>query len=120
MTLLPPESVVAARRPCWITRPLRRTFEVAYLTFPTLQCPASNSRLESVSVLPIRFGTRQWVGPSARSAAPISVVSSACDVAHYEGKITLITIGLGEAAIAANQCVARARGVKLQPAYSTE
>ena len=42
------------------------------------------------------------------------------DVAHYEGKITLITIGLGEAAIAANQCVARARGVKLQPAYSTE
>jgi thioredoxin reductase (NADPH) len=47
-------------------------------------------------------------------------VFAAGDVAHYEGKITLITIGLGEAAIAANQCVARARGVKLQPAYSTE
>jgi len=47
-------------------------------------------------------------------------VFAAGDVAYYEGKITLITIGLGEAAIAANQCVARARGVKLQPAYSTE
>ena len=42
------------------------------------------------------------------------------DVAHYDGKINLITVGLGEAAIAANQCVARARGVKVQPAYSTE
>jgi thioredoxin reductase (NADPH) len=47
-------------------------------------------------------------------------VFAAGDVAHYEGKITLITIGLGEAAIAANQCVARVRGVKVQPAYSTE
>jgi ferredoxin/flavodoxin---NADP+ reductase len=47
-------------------------------------------------------------------------VFAAGDVAYYEGKITLITIGLGEAAIAANQCVARVRGVKLQPAYSTE
>ena len=47
-------------------------------------------------------------------------VFAAGDVAYYDGKITLITIGLGEAAIAANQCVARARGVKVQPAYSTE
>jgi thioredoxin reductase (NADPH) len=47
-------------------------------------------------------------------------VFAAGDVAYYDGKITLITVGLGEAAIAANQCVARARGVKVQPAYSTE
>jgi thioredoxin reductase (NADPH) len=47
-------------------------------------------------------------------------VFAAGDVAYYDGKITLITIGLGEAAIAANQCVARVRGVKVQPAYSTE
>jgi thioredoxin reductase (NADPH) len=42
------------------------------------------------------------------------------DFAWYDGKITLITIGLGEAAIAANNCVARIRGEKLQPKYSTE
>ena len=47
-------------------------------------------------------------------------VFAAGDVAWYEGKITLITIGFGEAAIAANNCVARVRGVKVQPAYSTE
>jgi thioredoxin reductase (NADPH) len=47
-------------------------------------------------------------------------VFAAGDVAWYESKITLITIGLGEAAIAANQCVARVRGVKVQPTYSTE
>jgi thioredoxin reductase (NADPH) len=47
-------------------------------------------------------------------------VFAAGDVAYYDGKITLITIGLGEAAIAANQCVARVRGVKVQPAYSSE
>ena len=34
-------------------------------------------------------------------------VYAAGDVAGYEGKITLITIGLGEAAIAANHAVAR-------------
>ena len=47
-------------------------------------------------------------------------VFAAGDVAWYPGKITLITVGLGEAAIAANQCVARVRGVKVQPTYSTE
>jgi thioredoxin reductase (NADPH) len=56
----------------------------------------------------------------AKDETALPNVFAAGDVAYYEGKITLITIGLGEAAIAANQCVARARGVKLQPAYSTE
>jgi thioredoxin reductase (NADPH) len=38
----------------------------------------------------------------------------------YEGKITLITIGMGEAAIAANNAIARIRGEKVQPKYSTD
>ena len=41
-------------------------------------------------------------------------------MAYYEGKITLITIGLGEAAIAANNAIAAIRGEKVQPKYSTD
>jgi thioredoxin reductase len=47
-------------------------------------------------------------------------VYAAGDVAGYEGKITLITIGMGEAAIAANNAVAEIRGEKVQPKYSSE
>jgi thioredoxin reductase len=47
-------------------------------------------------------------------------VYAAGDVAGYEGKITLISIGFGEAAIAANQAMARIRGEKVQPKYSTD
>jgi thioredoxin reductase len=47
-------------------------------------------------------------------------VYAAGDVAGYEGKITLITIGYGEAAIAANNAIARIRGEKVQPKYSTD
>jgi ferredoxin/flavodoxin---NADP+ reductase len=47
-------------------------------------------------------------------------IYAAGDVAGYEGKITLITIGFSEAAIAANHAVARIRGEKAQPKYSTE
>src|SRR5437764_7724418 len=46
-------------------------------------------------------------------------VYAAGDVAGYPGKITLITIGMGEAAIAANNAVASIRGEKVQPKYST-
>jgi len=42
------------------------------------------------------------------------------DVAGYNGKITLITIGFGEAAIAANNAIGRIRGEKVQPKYSTD
>jgi ferredoxin/flavodoxin---NADP+ reductase len=38
----------------------------------------------------------------------------------YVGNITLITVGFAVAAIAANHCVARIRGEKVQPKYSTE
>jgi thioredoxin reductase (NADPH) len=47
-------------------------------------------------------------------------VYAAGDVAGYEGKITLITIGMGEAAIAANNAIASIRGEKAQPKYSTD
>jgi thioredoxin reductase (NADPH) len=48
-------------------------------------------------------------------------VFAAGDVAWYEGKITLITVGMGEAAQAANWAITRVRpDAKLQPAYSTE
>jgi thioredoxin reductase len=47
-------------------------------------------------------------------------VYAAGDVAGYPGKITLITIGMGEAAVAANNAIARIRGEKVQPKYSTD
>jgi thioredoxin reductase len=47
-------------------------------------------------------------------------VYAAGDVAGYPGKITLITVGMGEAAIAANNAIASIRGEKVQPKYSTD
>ena len=92
-----------------------------------VDCDALILQLGFVSHLgPIESWGLEVVGKKQVRVDPTSFetalpnVFAAGDVAYYEGKITLITIGLGEAAIAANQCVARARGVKLQPAYSTE
>lgn len=48
------------------------------------------------------------------------LVFAAGDVAGYPGKITLITVGMGEAAIAANNAIAQIRGEKVQPKYSTD
>ncbi len=47
-------------------------------------------------------------------------VYAAGDVAGYPGKITLITVGMGEAAVAANNAIAMIRGEKVQPKYSTD
>jgi thioredoxin reductase len=47
-------------------------------------------------------------------------VYAAGDVAGYPGKITLITVGMAEAAIAANNAIAQIRGEKVQPKYSTD
>jgi thioredoxin reductase len=47
-------------------------------------------------------------------------IYAAGDVAGYPGKITLITVGMGEAAIAANNAIAHIRGEKVQPKYSTD
>jgi ferredoxin/flavodoxin---NADP+ reductase len=50
----------------------------------------------------------------------LPLVFAAGDVAGYLTKITLITIGMGEAAIAANNAIAQIRGEKVQPKYSTD
>jgi ferredoxin/flavodoxin---NADP+ reductase len=65
-------------------------------------------------------GKRQILVNPASMETSIDGVYAAGDVAGYDGKITLISIGFGEAAIAANQAIARIRGEKLQPKYSTD
>jgi len=65
-------------------------------------------------------GKRQILVEPKSMETSISGVYAAGDVAGYEGKITLITIGMGEAAIAANNAIARIRGEKVQPKYSTD
>jgi ferredoxin/flavodoxin---NADP+ reductase len=65
-------------------------------------------------------GKRQIQVDSASMETSIERVYAAGDVAGYEGKITLISVGFGEAAIAANQAIAKLRGEKIQPKYSTD
>jgi thioredoxin reductase len=65
-------------------------------------------------------GKRQILVDPKTMETTIPGVYAAGDVAGYEGKITLITIGFGEAAIAANNAIARIRGEKVQPKYSTD
>jgi ferredoxin/flavodoxin---NADP+ reductase len=65
-------------------------------------------------------GKRQISVDPATMETSLPGVYAAGDVAGYEGKITLISIGFGESAIAANQAIARIRGEKVQPKYSTD
>jgi ferredoxin/flavodoxin---NADP+ reductase len=65
-------------------------------------------------------GKRQILVNPATMETSIPRVYSAGDVAGYDGKITLITIGFGEAAVAANNAIAVIRGEKVQPKYSTD
>jgi ferredoxin/flavodoxin---NADP+ reductase len=65
-------------------------------------------------------GKRQILIDPKTCETSVPGVYAAGDVAGYEGKITLITIGMGEAAIAANNAIARIRGEKVQPKYSTD
>jgi len=53
-----------------------------------------------------------------RTSMPL--VYAAGDAAGYPSKITLITIGMAEAAIAVNNALATIRGEKVQPKYSTD
>ena len=66
------------------------------------------------------YGKRQILVEPKTMETSLPGVYAAGDVAGYEGKITLITIGFGEAAIAANNAIARIRGEKVQPKYSTD
>ena len=65
-------------------------------------------------------GKRQLRVDPMTMATNMPGVFAAGDVAGYPGKITLITIGMGEAAIAANNAIAQIRGEKVQPKYSTD
>jgi ferredoxin/flavodoxin---NADP+ reductase len=65
-------------------------------------------------------GKRQILVEPKTMETSLPGVYAAGDVAGYEGKITLISIGFGEAAVAANNAIARIRGEKVQPKYSTD
>jgi thioredoxin reductase len=65
-------------------------------------------------------GKRQVLVNPATMETSLPSVYAAGDMAGYDGKITLISVGFGEAAIAANQAVAKIRGEKVQPKYSTD
>jgi ferredoxin/flavodoxin---NADP+ reductase len=65
-------------------------------------------------------GKRQILVEPKTMETSISRVYAAGDVAGYDGKITLISVGFGEAAIAANNAIAVIRGEKVQPKYSTD
>jgi ferredoxin/flavodoxin---NADP+ reductase len=65
-------------------------------------------------------GKRQILVDPTTMETSIRGVFAAGDVAGYSDKITLISIGFGEAAIAANNAIARIRGEKIQPKYSTD
>ena len=65
-------------------------------------------------------GKRQLKIDATTCETSMPGVYAAGDGAGYEGKITLITIGMGEAAIAANNAIAAIRGEKAQPKYSTD
>ena len=65
-------------------------------------------------------GKRQILVEPRTMETTLPGVYAAGDVAGYEGKITLISVGFGEAAIAANNAIARIRGEKVQPKYSTD
>ncbi|MGH3042004.1 MAG: ferredoxin--NADP(+) reductase, partial [Gaiellaceae bacterium] len=65
-------------------------------------------------------GKKQLLVDPKSMETTIPGIYAAGDVAGYDGKITLISVGFGEAAIAANQAVAKIRGEKVQPKYSTD
>ena len=66
------------------------------------------------------FGRRQLLVDPGTMRTSRPRIYAAGDVAGYEGKITLITIALAEAAMAANNAVAEIRHEKAQPEYSSE
>ena len=66
------------------------------------------------------FNRRQLLVDPASMRTSKPRIYAAGDVAGYEGKITLITIALAEAAMAANNAVAEIRHEKAQPEYSSD
>jgi thioredoxin reductase len=78
------------------------------------------SHLGAIANWGLEFENKRQIKVSPDMRTNIPGVFAAGDVTGYDGKITLITVGFSEAAIAANHCVAQIRGEKVQPKYSTE
>ncbi len=79
------------------------------------------SALGSIANWGLEFASRKALLVNQKMETNLENVFAAGDVASYDGKITLITVGHGEAAIAANWAITRVRpGARVQPKYSTE
>ena len=78
------------------------------------------SHLGPIADWGLEFENKRQIKVTQAMETNLPGIYAAGDIAGYEGKITLITIGFSEAAIAANHAVARIRGEKAQPKYSTE
>jgi ferredoxin/flavodoxin---NADP+ reductase len=78
------------------------------------------SHLGPIAEWGLEFENKRQIKVKPSMETNLPGVYAAGDIAGYDGKITLITVGFSEAAIAANHCVARIRGEKAQPKYSTE
>ena len=78
------------------------------------------SHLGPIADWGLEFENKRQIKVSPAMETNLPGVYAAGDVAGYDGKITLITVGFSEAAIAANHAVAKIRGEKAQPKYSTE
>jgi ferredoxin/flavodoxin---NADP+ reductase len=78
------------------------------------------SHLGAIADWGLEFENKRQIKVNQIMQTNLPGVYAAGDVAGYDGKITLITVGFAEAALAANHAVAHIRGEKAQPKYSTE
>jgi thioredoxin reductase (NADPH) len=78
------------------------------------------SHLGPIADWGLEFANKRQIRVNQSCETNLAGVYAAGDVAGFDGKITLITVGFSEAALAANHAVARIRGEKAQPKYSTE
>src|SRR5205085_1751955 len=78
------------------------------------------SHLGPIADWGLEFENKRQIKVNQTCETNLPGVYAAGDVAGFPGKITLITVGFAEAALAANHAVARIRGEKAQPKYSTE
>jgi ferredoxin/flavodoxin---NADP+ reductase len=79
------------------------------------------SQLGSIANWGLDFHSRKQIKVTPTMETNLPNVFAAGDVAGYDGKITLITIGMGEAALAANWAITKVRpSERVQPKYSTE
>ena len=78
------------------------------------------SHLGPIANWGLEFENKRQIRVNQIGETNLPGIYAAGDVAGFEGKITLITVGFSEAALAANHAVARIRGEKAQPKYSTE